>query len=1254
MKKFFTLFFICLFILYAGTEVNAQSPTISFSRPGGPPGSTPLSPGTNVSVNTDIQIIFNDPTVTFIDFVASFHLFKAGAPTPDVSFSAGVLQYLPGVTIGGPSLTIPNSLLNSGSPLEPNTTYNIRIDANFVAGFAGVFGTDWSFTTAAPPPSPPTITSTTPAHTQQSVPLNQQITINFSENVNTGSGILFLKDFGLNSVAFIMGESSLISPTVDGKGITFSLDDMTKLIPLQYGTYYTIEIPSGFVTSQTGLPNAALPALQWYFQTELSVPPTIVSRYPALNSTGIPLNPNIEINYSVNVSAGTGVPPPMLYLYEGVNLIGSVNPATLSIGGFSPTVNIPFSFIIFNTPTEFLKPDTEYRIIITKGFVVDSSTGVESDAVNMGSWIFETGPPPALTVTSSTPAHNSVNISVNTDISITFNKDIAIGSIGSLRIYEDGVPTPFVELETWQLGVANIVPNGRTITIPNNIITLFFGNFKGSTKYIVEIDEGWVECALTGEQCERIDNNSWVFTTEMTIISRYPGIGETNIPTDTSLEITFSDNIAIGTGILRISLGLTTILQINASAASSYIVGNKLTIPFSAFSGAGLVYNQTYNVSMPAGFVVSPTGNNKSELWNFTTEIFIPLIIESVSPPDNTQNISTLQTFFVEFSKNIRYKSGGGDISSNPRLIITSFQDAASNVVPTSDYLVSYDPVSYLLTINVIDNLQESTDYIIVLNTSNIEDYSGNAFVGGLNTTLNYRTDTPIRWKVNAASSNWGTYSNWEGEEVPSGESVYIPISNFYPTIATGSRFVQNLTIASGAELHQTGGTLNVSGVFQMESAPNLSEVNASYIKTGGTLNVDPRNVKIRQIMSVNNQSYIISSPVSGATRRSIGAPAMQRFDNTTGNNVSMGLDDELFVGQGYMARWTSATIRPLVFTGPINQGNVVANVIRTDGAGYGWNLVGNPYPTAVDWDALIINNVEDGFWMWDHSTSTWGTYGNVSGIALNNGSSQIPSNHGIQIKVIQGVTTGSITFTPSAMEPNSVTYLRDKNNAKVPYVKLAGVKNDMKDEFAIALTENMAPGINYDMEKKLSSNENFIEFYIDNGDMLCAIKGYEYDKEIEIPIGFKTEQVGDFSIELIENTAGITVLLIDNELVNKEITNLSEEISYSFTVGTAGNNNDRFILRLIGELDDVGIENKESNSLINVYSENKIVKIDVPHLPDQTEVEFEMFDISGQLINKGFLKTGTTNSISVLNTGIYLLSIKDLINNENFKVIVK
>ncbi|MEO1098095.1 MAG: hypothetical protein AAFX57_10130 [Bacteroidota bacterium] len=260
--------------------------------------------------------------------------------------------------------------------------------------------------------------------------------------------------------------------------------------------------------------------------------------------------------------------------------------------------------------------------------------------------------------------------------------------------------------------------------------------------------------------------------------------------------------------------------------------------------------------------------------------------------------------------------------------------------------------------------------------------------------------------------------------------------------LGTGSNTFNNITVnKTGGDVTLTsglllGGVLNVQSVSAVNSNGNLVVVSTSdgttgngsiaSLAAGGTINGD---VTVQRFVSGEGRIWrYLSSPVTNATvadwqddfpitgnftGRSTTAewpefpdlletsPSLYYFDESLGGvfgdrfvaHPTTDNTEPLVVGRGYSAFMREAASAVTIdLTGPINQGDTDLNVTFASSADTtdGWNLVGNPYPSSIDWDATggvwTKTNVNGSIAVRDNGGSGTFRYWNGSAGSFNDG----------------------------------------------------------------------------------------------------------------------------------------------------------------------------------------------------------------------------------------------------------------------------
>ena len=257
-----------------------------------------------------------------------------------------------------------------------------------------------------------------------------------------------------------------------------------------------------------------------------------------------------------------------------------------------------------------------------------------------------------------------------------------------------------------------------------------------------------------------------------------------------------------------------------------------------------------------------------------------------------------------------------------------------------------------------------------------------------------------------ATNTNWNLATNWSPIGVPlSTDCVVIPDTTNDPIIsgASYSGLGRSLAVNANASLNITatnavtiGNTINVN-----PSGTIIVQDDASIVQINNVANVG--NIQYMRTANIRRQDYVYwSSPVSGFNNSLISplTPAgyQYKWTPTIGTNVNgfgnwTSANETMIPGKGYIVRGpnsysTSAlTNYTATFIGVPNNGNISIPISRGtyNGANYStvvsttpgtkdddnWNLVGNPYPSAIHAiNFLTLNTNIAGFInVWTHGT---------------------------------------------------------------------------------------------------------------------------------------------------------------------------------------------------------------------------------------------------------------------------------------------
>ena len=178
-----------------------------------------------------------------------------------------------------------------------------------------------------------------------------------------------------------------------------------------------------------------------------------------------------------------------------------------------------------------------------------------------------------------------------------------------------------------------------------------------------------------------------------------------------------------------------------------------------------------------------------------------------------------------------------------------------------------------------------------------------------------------------------------------------------------------------------------------------------------------------------------------------------------------------LGVGTGYWVYTGTGAGTTVPFTfdsrGPANK-NAISLPVTYNNSGLpdddGWNLVGNPYPSAIDWEASgwTKSGLADAIYLWDPDADVFTSF--VGGSGSNGGTQYIPSSQAFWVKAS---ATPTLAVSEAVKTTTDQVYLK-QNNIYSGDLKLnisgAGYKDETVVKFTNASTD--AFDLNWDAYK--------------------------------------------------------------------------------------------------------------------------------------------------------------------------------------------
>jgi len=414
-----------------------------------------------------------------------------------------------------------------------------------------------------------------------------------------------------------------------------------------------------------------------------------------------------------------------------------------------------------------------------------------------------------------------------------------------------------------------------------------------------------------------------------------------------------------------------------------------------------------------------------------------------------------------------------------------------------------------------------------------------------------------------------------------------------------------------------------------------------------------------------------LSTPsVSGGT---VYTNAWTGVASTNATNLNAGVGYNMFIrgtrAQGCaLLDGTNPTPNDVVLsaTGTVTTGTFPFAVTYNAANGDGWNMVGNPYPSAIDWNASgwTRTNVQNTVWIFRPSNDLISTYNGTTGV--NGGDQIIASGQAFFVKATAGSPALSVTESVKTSSFPGVLLMKNKPFELRLTLRNSGLKSD---ETVIALDQPDKTNL-YDMDfdaEKMNNPSNVNIYSIDGMKKKYAINAIaklEDGTEYTLPLGIGAPALGAYSISFTPNSLPYyyQVFLRDHYLQTEKQIETDKGLSYAFAVNSdsASFGNTRFDV-FIRNLrpHSTGLNGTGSSQLeLSVYPNptNDMLHIDVKSNQGAKVTSLVLINSVGQVIGKLNNPSGNNQfDLSEFAPGVYILQAFNGVEVlKTFKVIKK
>lgn len=481
--------------------------------------------------------------------------------------------------------------------------------------------------------------------------------------------------------------------------------------------------------------------------------------------------------------------------------------------------------------------------------------------------------------------------------------------------------------------------------------------------------------------------------------------------------------------------------------------------------------------------------------------------------------------------------------------------------------------------------------------------------------------------------------------------------------------------------------TINSGKVFKVEADKKL-EVKGTISNLGGTSgfilkstavgtaslihNTDnvPATVQ-RYISGVKEDWHFLSTPVSNQNISGDWTPTGS-YGNATGYDLyiwdeatpcwtyqlnttvaptwpSLHPTSSFVKGRGYL--YSTQALNPTKeFSGLLNNGDVNFSVTKIgpdQGVGQddvrGFNLIGNPYPSAVDWKATSgwtrtnLLNSSGGYdmWIWNPATKNYGVFNSLGTTGTNGVTQNIASMQGF---FVRAETNGTIGMRNAIRGNTGASNWMKMKTTKTDLVKVQIVSAESygSDEVLLQFGAPLnVPGA----AKLFSTITTAPSLYLNQGkEKLSVLNLTSVNENPSIPLLFKAGKDGNYAVSIASERANFDTLLLEDKKT-KIVTDLNSNPTYQFHA-TVKDATDRFVIHFSPIIEEA------VHLPAVIYYDGNTINVDLTLVKTQTDIK--VYDMLGKLLIDKKAEGNRVHSFTMNSkNGVYIV-----IANSNGKVL--
>ncbi|NVN96029.1 MAG: T9SS type A sorting domain-containing protein [Bacteroidetes bacterium] len=690
------------------------------------------------------------------------------------------------------------------------------------------------------------------------------------------------------------------------------------------------------------------------------------------------------------------------------------------------------------------------------------------------------------------------------------------------------------------------------------------------------------------------------------------------------------------------SLTINTVntISVNVSTGNRGSISGNVTFQnashkLMATDTSGIIFNNTSVFTAGSGFSGNPFGTtNLSSIIFASGSSYINMVDANPFGATQPNSVVKFQSGSTYKHKSLATPSLNGRVFANFELDAVGFSD--NNIIGSAG-------------VN-IDNLTITNCTLIGINLTGTTNIKGNIAVSNGELSFSPATSTIINLNGTSPQTIAGSGT------LTIASNAHFVVNNTV-IIDKSITFGGNLTINANKTLTIISGKLlNVNGNFLIKSDATGT---GSLIHSNTLIGTMERYIPI----ATSDDFHLLASPIASQEINNEFNPQVQSFYTWNETNGSwLAFEDPSFgtinggnnflQGKGYAVSYSSTSTKS--FTGVLNQGTISTNLTFTPGSYEGWNLLANPYPSAINWNTAsgysraMLEDAGVGnyaYWIWNPTNGNYGTYISNGFFGTNGVSNFIAPAQGFWVKAIS--TSFPFSINNYAREHASQNWLKScTSSSNTIRLNVSSTENNYTDEMIVSFGYNTDLG---GAEKMFSLYHDAPSIFSNKLNKNWSINNLtSIINNTIVPVSFKAGKNGIFTISATElNSFTNATYIYLKDLTTNTLSNLNQNPNYTFA---ANYNDDVHRFQLIFALSSLDVSNKTIKNT-NIYSNNKTIYIN----SNETIKQIAIYNTMGQLIKNVENSTGSIIiSMNDNTSGYYIVRVICKNNVYSEKVFIK